>query len=594
MRCRIYAKRKEGTNCTSNVLEPNMISMQRRALVNDITFRLTTKIREAHYLVTSFWTYSPLERLTNTTIGAISAQRRLLHSLQLTSSVNNLVEDLLQLRMDDSVDTFTCLVVVTLYVLRGMEETTKAIHKGGYVEFEDFPGLRKIPISCLPHSAWNHLKGTLKVSTAFFALPQPLESHFELLDPREFKAQVESLVLSGQFTAEAAERHSHYKAVQTILLENVTAECALNQLLILLDDLCRFQHLSLKSAMVILAVFLTSGSEAASKMISLGVIVDCSEMSNDEERPKSKLWFSLHSDPRIEALCHTLRFLRVEERFTLRQLCTEIRKLIYSPAFEVLALQEILWLTSGHLNAEIKQLWRYRGMRLARKISSWHLLGAMMVGCLRRSFGKFNDLIDLQNWFLRLKGLLSTGQWQLAVCDTQGRDHFPSLMGVTPQYVAERIQKSFMEFRPRSDAPLFAIKALLCDTQWREAVLNTQNPVITPGTVLRWASGLLRQGRSPVGLASPSEMLSKYPHVAKLDDEQLWLSDAKFDSRSGDSGKITPLELHCQILPKLGERLGLSIELVRERPCLCFRIFALNSREWHDFTVEPEWPRSWD
>eukprot|EP01054_Gregarina_sp_Poly1_P004436 Gregarina_sp_Poly_1__4435@NODE_2392_length_2189_cov_53_230443_g1521_i0_p2_GENE_NODE_2392_length_2189_cov_53_230443_g1521_i0NODE_2392_length_2189_cov_53_230443_g1521_i0_p2_ORF_typecomplete_len314_score40_14Gemini_BL1/PF00845_19/0_17_NODE_2392_length_2189_cov_53_230443_g1521_i0711012 len=254
-----------------------LVSMQRRALTNDVSFHLTTQIRELHQLITSTWTpgSSPNENV-NPASNTASAQQRLLHRLQLTRGLYDVIVDILELCKDESIDSFTALIVLSLYVLKGVEATMKEIQVGEYVVLEDFPGLRRIPNILPPYSAWDHLKGVLRISAAFFALPQSLLSHFELLDPMEFKTQTAPLPLDNQFTAELVERHVRYKAVQAILLKSLEKRCSLNQLLILLDDLCRFQHLSLKSAILILVAFLTTGGEATSTMISLGVAVDCS------------------------------------------------------------------------------------------------------------------------------------------------------------------------------------------------------------------------------------------------------------------------------------------------------------------------------
>eukprot|EP01054_Gregarina_sp_Poly1_P004324 Gregarina_sp_Poly_1__4323@NODE_2347_length_2252_cov_126_318078_g220_i1_p1_GENE_NODE_2347_length_2252_cov_126_318078_g220_i1NODE_2347_length_2252_cov_126_318078_g220_i1_p1_ORF_typecomplete_len362_score56_91_NODE_2347_length_2252_cov_126_318078_g220_i1601145 len=269
------AKGSISTVCSDS---DSLVSMQRRSLTKNVVgFQLTTKSREGHQLITSAWTpLASSNKNVNQVSKIASAQQRLLHRLQLTRSVHDLMSDLLHLCTDNSIDSFTALIVLSLFVLKGTEATMKEIQGKEYIEIEEFPGLRRIPNAFPPYSAWEHLKDVLRISTAFFALPQPLANHFELLDPMEFKPQVEPLILNDQFAAETAERHLHYKAVQAILVRDLAKGSTLNQLLILLDDLCRFQHLSLKSAMMIVVAFLMAGAEAASAMISLGVAVDCS------------------------------------------------------------------------------------------------------------------------------------------------------------------------------------------------------------------------------------------------------------------------------------------------------------------------------
>eukprot|EP01054_Gregarina_sp_Poly1_P004739 Gregarina_sp_Poly_1__4738@NODE_252_length_10633_cov_239_890119_g220_i0_p3_GENE_NODE_252_length_10633_cov_239_890119_g220_i0NODE_252_length_10633_cov_239_890119_g220_i0_p3_ORF_typecomplete_len635_score78_76Fbox/PF00646_33/0_62Fboxlike/PF12937_7/60Fboxlike/PF12937_7/1e03Fboxlike/PF12937_7/3e03Fboxlike/PF12937_7/77_NODE_252_length_10633_cov_239_890119_g220_i0867010574 len=584
------AKGSISTVCSDS---DSLVSMQRRSLTKNVVgFQLTTKSREGHQLITSAWTpLASSNKNVNQVSKIASAQQRLLHRLQLTRSVHDLMSDLLHLCTDNSIDSFTALIVLSLFVLKGTEATMKEIQGKEYIEIEEFPGLRRIPNAFPPYSAWEHLKDVLRISTAFFALPQPLANHFELLDTMEFKFQVEPLILNDQFAAETNKRHLHYKAVQAILLDKITRGCTLNQLLVLLDDLCRFQHLSLKSAMMILTAFLTTGAEAASKMISLGVAVDCSEMAGSSKPLESDLWISpVNKQRRLDVLFHASKFLRVEERLRLSQLCTETRKLIHSPAFEELALQEILWLTSGHLNAETEKSWQHQGEDLTHKINSWHLLGAIMISHLRRFLGKFNDLVDLQNWLLRLDGLLSTACWRLEAHDIH---HCANVTLV--DVVAERFRQIWMELKVRPDPPLFAIKALLCDTHWREAILDAQNSSITPVMVFKWASGALAEGNGPDGLPSTSEALRNYPQVTQLDDKQLWSRFVEYacdtgdsDSQLNDFGRVTRSFIsHWSYLPRLMQVCGCFVEVVQRQPSLCFRIVQPKNGEWHDFTPKP-------
>eukprot|EP01054_Gregarina_sp_Poly1_P004552 Gregarina_sp_Poly_1__4551@NODE_2441_length_2133_cov_56_254114_g1521_i1_p2_GENE_NODE_2441_length_2133_cov_56_254114_g1521_i1NODE_2441_length_2133_cov_56_254114_g1521_i1_p2_ORF_typecomplete_len300_score30_94Fboxlike/PF12937_7/1_1Fboxlike/PF12937_7/36Fboxlike/PF12937_7/6_9e03_NODE_2441_length_2133_cov_56_254114_g1521_i110531952 len=269
----------------------------------------------------------------------------------------------------------------------------------------------------------------------------------------------------------------------------------------------------------------------------------------------------MNKQRRANVLLHTFKFLRVEERFRLGQVSTAARQLTRSPLYEELALQEVLWFTSGNLNAWMSDMLLRKGMDLTCKISSWHLLGAMVIGHLPTKMVVLNDHPDLRNWVLRLDGLLSVGKMYLVLMDdSEIYDRYDPVRDKNSLF---RVLRDYWMKRNLSpDPPLFTIKALLCDSRWREAILDTRNSSITPVMVLKWACGILAEGSLPDGLPSPSEALRNYPQVTQLDDKQLWYCNVE-----DESDTKTTLPVHTRFDKILFSHLDVIWELLSLTRC---------------------------
>eukprot|EP01055_Gregarina_sp_Pseudo9_P001898 Gregarina_sp_Pseudo_9__1897@NODE_22_length_5725_cov_32_771720_g20_i0_p2_GENE_NODE_22_length_5725_cov_32_771720_g20_i0NODE_22_length_5725_cov_32_771720_g20_i0_p2_ORF_typecomplete_len618_score113_39Fbox/PF00646_33/0_037C4bp_oligo/PF18453_1/0_11NMT_C/PF02799_15/67NMT_C/PF02799_15/8_6_NODE_22_length_5725_cov_32_771720_g20_i010562909 len=545
------------------------IAFQRRALRRRMNFHLTTSQHETHHLITSIWRQ---DTVTDSSVADIRA--KLLHRMHLSRSVHDVMTDLLALTKAQDIDYFTALVVLALYLLKGREDTMLVIQNQEFVDLEDFPKKRRVSNVFPPLSAWEYLQQALGVYSAFYALPTSLVTHFELVDPSEFKeSSIAEALLENQFSNELTERAGRYKTIQAILISNITKLISLNDLLILLDDLCRFKHISLKSALAILVAFLIHGSRACSDMIALGVMVDCS-------KPPCTIVFDSADVPKENVFFNCLKFFNIEERFRFRTVCKAAHRVVFGPQMEEAALKEVLYLTNGTLNAlmpenELDMTASPEKRRICRTAQSWHALGIM---CMKRFRARYSEDFpyDVQVWIQRLKGLLLSAHGPFFISNTYQE-------GCQEVTNATHMMKCLVQTRDHSALSgiaysTMAIKALLCFPKWREVILDVNDTSILPGQVLAWAGNEVEELCPPASSLIPDckQAIRTHPKVYSLAAQELWYSVIDEETGVSEVPPPPPSSVAEQQLPEnptacMVEHLAALEPLVRRRLCRAFK-----------------------
>eukprot|EP01054_Gregarina_sp_Poly1_P000553 Gregarina_sp_Poly_1__552@NODE_1131_length_4993_cov_135_826431_g78_i1_p1_GENE_NODE_1131_length_4993_cov_135_826431_g78_i1NODE_1131_length_4993_cov_135_826431_g78_i1_p1_ORF_typecomplete_len612_score72_27Fbox/PF00646_33/0_093_NODE_1131_length_4993_cov_135_826431_g78_i116473482 len=329
-------------------------------------------------------------------------------SLYTVANIHELCQLLVSNLNRRQLDYYSALVLMSLWCIEGREVTLARMKsRQTRVELPRHISPLHTDSGAAQLNDWLETRKLLNIRHVADVLMSAsvIDFDYQLVDPREVVA-IKSKAAVNYFSEAFNVFQEAYSAIQKFLISVFSGEPHLNQVVLVLSDLCRLGRMPPKTALQIQTAFICWGAKSVIALLSLGVYVDCQATHIMELAPHFNNKFLRQSDGQL-VLLNVLPFLKVHERFRCREICRFLRSHVHSQRLEEQAMNETLQIALTGLDPpyscytfassfselqDVSPISTDGFRRLCQSITSWHQMGT-------RVFRRYQKLLEIDDQF---------------------------------------------------------------------------------------------------------------------------------------------------------------------------------------------------